>query len=397
MRILLTTFTFPPQANGIAESAQAQAFGLAKRGHQVTVATDYDAQRSACSWPEKVEVREFNVRGWQNLRIGITGEVQQYQDFLVSHRADILFCNAWQNWATDLAILASPRLPTKKVLLSHGFNAHVWPRQKKCPWGLGQWLGGWPYVARLPQMLRAFDHVAFLSERCDRGRFFDHWLASRLMKIPSSVIPVGVWPDLLNQPQTSFRAQYGIQTPYLLLNVGNYCERKNQISALRTFLNLGRQDATLVFIGSEFNDYSDALQKAGRNLPTGDPAGRSRVLMLEKLPRTAIYAAYQAADILVLSALDETQPIVLLEAMSTSVPFVSTDVGCVKELAGGVVVANESAMARAINRLLDDVELRRQLGAQGRAAVHSHYSWDKIVARYETLFLGLLNSSRAAV
>lgn len=397
MRILLTTFTFPPQANGIAESTQAQAFGLAKRGHQVTVATDYDAQRNACSWPENVEVREFKVRGWHNLRTGMTGEVQKYQDFLVSHPADILFCNAWQNWATDLAVLVSLRLPAKKVLLSHGFNAHVWPRQKKYPWGLGQWLGGWPYVARLPQMLRAFDHVAFLSERCDWGRFFDHWLASHLMKIPSSVIPVGVWPDLLNQPQPSFREQYGIQSPYLLLNVGNYCERKNQISALRTFLNLDRQDATLVFIGSEFNDYSDAMQKVCRNLQTGDPACRPRILMLEKLPRTAIYAAYQEADLFVLSARDETQPIVLLEAMSTSVPFVSTDVGCVKELAGGVVVENESAMAQAINRLLDNRDLRRQLGAQGRAAVHAHYSWEKIVARYETLFLALLSSKRAPV
>src|SRR5207249_11072681 len=136
----------------------------------------------------------------------------------------------------------------------------------------------------------------------------------------------------------------------LLLCVANYCDRKNQVVVLRAFRRAGLGDATLVFIGSEFNEYSRQLEQLDEALKPAFPAGR--VLLLEKVERRMTCAAVQAADLFVLSAKAETQPIVLLEAMASRTPFISTNVGCVVELPGGVVVRSEEELAEQMKALM---------------------------------------------
>src|SRR5205823_675996 len=102
-----------------------------------------------------------------------------------------------------------------------------------------------------------------------------------------------------------------------------------------------------------------------------------------------IYAAYQAADVFILSAKQETQPLVLLEAMAAGVPFISTNTGCVKEFPGGSVVPTGRETTQAVIRLLDDSNLRQKLGAQGRAACEVKYDWERVLDAYEELFARL--------
>src|SRR5207244_4122827 len=130
-----------------------------------------------------------------------------------------------------------------------------------------------PYLWSFPKLMRAFDHLIFLAERQDFGRFFDHWLAARIGKTPFSIIPIGIHLEDLQNSDLNFREHYGIdKNHYMLLNVANYCERKNQIATLRAFLSARRKDATLVFIGSEFEEYGAKLQRVHRQ--ARDPVGR---------------------------------------------------------------------------------------------------------------------------
>ena len=372
----------------MAEIAKAQAFGLARRGHEVTVATERDPARATERWPAHVTVREFSVSGAGNARSGCQGETAAYKRFIASLETDIILCNCWQNWATDLAVEVFPKTRAKKVILSQGFNAHLWHRHRRFAWGLGQWLLARSYVRRLPAMLKAFDHLIFLSSQRDRQRFYDHWMAGRLALTRRSILPNGVWLRELAERQPAFRQRHGIQTPHLVLNVANYCDRKNQMAALRAFAKLGRRDATLVFIGSERNTYSEQMVHLGRELLRAD--FQKHVLILTQVPRATIYSAYQAADIFLLPSKDETQPVVLLEAMGSGVPWVSTPTGCVREMPGGLIAHGETEMADALATLLNDSGRRRQLGEQGRAAVQSRYSWESVLQRYEALFEELL-------
>ncbi len=390
MRILVTSFTFPPQANGVAEAARTQSAGLAARGHEVTVATGFDAARSPEHSPPGVTVRQFKVSGAANIRGGCQGDTAGYGRFIASYGGDIILCNCWQIWTTDVAIQFFPATMARKVIVSHGFAAQIWHPSPRFAWGLGQWLFAQRYVLRLPRMMKAFDRLVFLSPRRDAGRFFDHSVARLFFPGRVSVIPNGVHLSDLEKAGADFRQRWNIGAKYLLLNVAYYSPLKNQLATLRDFMRSNRPDATLVFIGSEFNDYSAKMKALYESSRAEFP--RAQVLFLEKVPRQTINAAYRAADVFILSSTQETQPLAILDAMACGVPFISTNVGCVTDFPGGWVVPSGGRTTRAIHRLLDDPGLRRQLGEQGRAASLAKYDWKQVLNSYERLFAGLLHT-----
>ena len=388
MKILITSFTYPPQANGVSEAARTQSAELVERGHEVTVATGFDSTRSMEHWPAGVCVRQFKVSGAANTRGGCRGETASYGQFIASYEGDIILCNCWQNWATDVALEFFPKSKARKVMVSHGFSAHVWHPCRRFAWGLGQWLRAQPYVVRLPRMMKAFDHLVFLSSRCDAGRFFDHWVARRFVPGRISIIPNGVHLSELRKAPVDFRQRWNINTKHLLLNVAYYSELKNQLATLRDFMRANRPDATLVFIGSEFNDYSAKMKSYFESRHDRFP--RAQAVFLEKIPRQTINAAYRASDVFILSSRRETQPLAILDGMACGVPFISTNVGCVSDFPGGWVVSSGRRTTQSIHRLLDAPDLRRQLGEQGRGACMARYDWNQVVNAYENLFVRLL-------
>lgn len=367
----------------MAEVARTQAAGFVARGHQVTVATGWHAARTEAHAPPGVSVRQFRVSG--TLAIGgCQGEVAAYQEFLVREPADVILFHCWQDWAADAAQPVLARRAGAKVLLSHGFDAQVWKPMPRFPWGLGVWWRAKPYVRRLPEMMRVFDRLIFLSGQADRGRFFDVGVARRVCPERVTVIPNGVHLAEFKRSHGDFRKTHGLATKHLLLNVANYCDRKNQLATLQDFMAANREDATLVFIGGEFNDYQAQMMREQQKLHPRFP--RARVQCLEKIPKPQIYAAYQAADVFLLGAKFETQPLAILDAMAAGVPFISSDSGCVREFPGGLVVPMGTETTRAMHRLLDESASRRELGAQGRAACETKYDWERVLDAYEKLF-----------
>ena len=388
MKILIVTFTFPPHVGGVAEVARTQACGLAARGHDVTVATKFDPGRAPEHAPRHVTVRQFRVTGSCEVGRGYAGETADYQEFIANHPADILLFHCWQNWAVDLAVPVFGRTRSRKILLSHGVDAHVWRRQPRFPWGLGQWLRTLPYVLRLPRLMRSFDRLVFLSGQRDTGRFFDVWLAHRVCPERARVIPNGVHRAEFNRPRGDFRQNFGIHTKFLVLEVANYDDRKNQLATLRDFMAANRDDATLVFIGGESNAYQARVAAAHAEWRGRFP--KARVLFLEKIPKDMIYAAYQAADVFILGAKHETQPLAILDAMAAGAPFISTNVGCVREFGGGRVARAGRETTDTLHRLLDDESFRKELGRQGRAEVEEKYDWERVLDDYEKLFTELI-------
>ncbi len=96
-------------------------------------------------------------------------------------------------------------------------------------------------------------------------------------------------------------------------------------------------------------------------------------------------------DILALSSVSEACPMVVLEAMSSALPVVATDVGGVRELlapdtderAGLVIPPRDPvAMARAIRALVESPELAAQLGRNGRRRACEKFSLDQCSERH---------------
>lgn len=106
---------------------------------------------------------------------------------------------------------------------------------------------------------------------------------------------------------------------------------------------------------------------------------------------TELIRLMQQADIVVVPSLwDEVFGNVAVEAMSCGCAVVASDVGGLGYLTKkcGMVFARGNAreLATALERLLTDTALRRQLGAQCRRVAEEEYDWNLMGQKYHRLF-----------
>jgi L-malate glycosyltransferase len=106
------------------------------------------------------------------------------------------------------------------------------------------------------------------------------------------------------------------------------------------------------------------------------------------------------ADVFVLPSRTEAFPNAVLEAMASGLPIVATGVGGICELIeherNGLLVApgDPETLAAQICRLIDDEALASRLSRSARTHVHARYSFDRMVAQFEELYLNALRRSR---
>lgn len=97
--------------------------------------------------------------------------------------------------------------------------------------------------------------------------------------------------------------------------------------------------------------------------------------------RDDVIDVLDASDVLLHPSHTDAFPTALLEAFAASVPVVATAVGGIPEIVtdgeSGVLVApppQSEAVARALERVIDDQALRRRLGAAGRHRFEAEFS-----------------------
>lgn len=376
MKILISTFTFPPNKDGVSLAAWAMAEGFAEAGYEVTICTGFLSDRGDLRPHKNIRVEQFRLETTKNTKRDFPGESARYQNFLVAEQPDYLFCHCWEIWPTALAEAVFPLLRGRKIMVSHGYTTHLWCPNPQPFWGLGVLLRSIPKVFGLPWTMRKYDRVLFLSSAKNFDRFFDHLVASATVYRGARVVPNGTVADPDRGSPDEFRNRFGLRGKFFVLCVANYSERKNQELAVSVFRAAKLGNATLVFIGSEFNDYSTTVERLDKSLRRRFPSGE--VLLLEKLERCDTLAGIAACDLFLLTAKAETQPISLLEAMAAGRPFLSTDTGCVRELPGGLIARREAGLVSALRNLFRDPKLREDLGRKGREAVLSTFAQDKV-------------------
>jgi glycosyltransferase involved in cell wall biosynthesis len=105
-----------------------------------------------------------------------------------------------------------------------------------------------------------------------------------------------------------------------------------------------------------------------------------RIVSRVQVSQQELASLYQQAALLVLTSDEEGLGIVVLEAMASGVPVVSTRCGGPEMLVAHdqtgllVGVGDVQALAAAMQRILQQSEMARAMGTRGRAAVERHYS-----------------------
>lgn len=367
MRILHTVEYYEPSKGGAQEVIKQLSERLAQRGHAVTVATSYHPQRQFDEL-NGVRIRSFDVKG--NSVKGISGDKDRYQTFLRESDYDVIMNYAAQTWTTDLMFPLLDNINAKKIIAPLGYSRLHHPRYKK-------------YFTHLPRYLAKYDKIIYTSENYQDKYFGDTHGLSHL----AVIIPNGASLEEFSSAEGTFREKYGIQTRYLFLNVSNHYFAKGHLFVLNAFRRLCSEDCTLVIIGERPSRHTwFSCAPLCRSYSMLD----KRVRLLENVPREDVVSAYIDADLFLFGSKVECAPLVMYEAFASRTPFVTTDVGNVKDHGDIVsIIKRPGEMADTVRQLLANHELIKSKSRRAYEAFLEKHSWERVSSCYEELCLSL--------
>lgn len=211
-----------------------------------------------------------------------------------------------------------------------------------------------------------------------------------------SVIPNGVDTELFHPGEmATARHQLGLpQDAFLILFSGNLIPRKGVDVLLRAFARLKEeQQLRLVILGSgpeegPLRDLAESLEVA----PTVSFAGRKSF--------AAMPLWYQAADLFVMPSWAEGLSLAILEAMAAGRPVITTrpDTGNHDAVVSGVtgLLVNYGVveeLAQALQQLVEQPRLAREMGAAGRRRAEELFGWDQIAKATVEIYRELLRKT----
>jgi glycosyltransferase involved in cell wall biosynthesis len=384
MKILIVSFTFPPNRDGVSDAASAMTRGFLLCGWKLSVLTRrLSTPRTAFSWND-VDLTEYECGGTKYApKVIPFAESGSYEAYLGSKAWDAIIFHSYDA-SLFCALPHLNHLAGRKILVSHGYGALIWEKSPRFPYGLYGVLRRFLKSISMMFWMRRFDRIVYLSEQADFLGFYDHFIAKATGYKGRRVIPNGVDLAERGASNSDFRRTHGIPDgAFMLLCVANYSPRKDQAYGARAFRRAAVRGSFLVFIGSEFNEFSLKFQEEDtKDFGSSAPGN---IIWLEKQTRESTLNAYAACDAFLLSAYHEAQPISLLEAMRESKPWIARKAGCIARMEGGLCVKSENEMAFAIQRLADDPSLCKRLGQDGSHAVATRYNRQAYIESYRQL------------
>jgi glycosyltransferase involved in cell wall biosynthesis len=245
-----------------------------------------------------------------------------------------------------------------------------------------RWLRQWAY------------RVMILNEGMREEALKEHFPPHQLYWMPNPVDTSEFAPGSAGQ-RLEQRARLGIPAAApVVLYCGRLAPEKALPSLLDAFALVMRRipEAVLVLVGDGPLRAPLAEQAERLGLAAGNIRFAGRVAPAK------ICGWLQIADVFTLVSPSEGFPCALVEAMSTGLASVVSDIPGNRQLIDpeeqGLLVpfGDVEAIAGAIRRVLEDASLRGRMGEAARRRVVENYSTDKIAERYEALFGDALNN-----
>jgi glycosyltransferase involved in cell wall biosynthesis len=363
-------------------TAQVRAAGLAVR--VISTWREDDAFQSAAL----LQQRGVGVRMVGRAR----GKLSRHPDLVAALEqeiaaADVVHVHAVWEEIQHQACRAAQRVGKPYVFTPHGMLD---------PWNMtkSRWAKRLYLAARMRRNLRraALLHFTTQIER--------DWVARLKLPPPTVVEPLGL--DLSEYhplpPAGAFRGRY----PQLaggapiILFLGRIHYGKGLELLVPALAQMQRKDAILVAAGPDNVGYRAAAidPLIARHGVDG------RVLFTGMLAGTDKLAALADATLLALPSYHENFGLVVIEALAAGTPVVVSDqVNLHPEVAaagvGGVTPLDPAAIARELDRWLDDEPMRQRAAHAGPALVRERYGWDTIATRWREHYRRLVSTATA--
>jgi glycosyltransferase involved in cell wall biosynthesis len=329
----------------------AEAQGLARRGHELTLLCPLEARiyAEAPNWGLRTVALPIATKRLDGLFA--------LRRWLKAHRCDVLSTHSsTDSWLAALAAIGT-RLP---IVRTRHISAAV-PRN-----ALSRWL-----YSRAKRIVTAGEALKRdLIERTGVP-------VERIESVPTGADPAVYHPG----DKRAARSRLGLQGEATLIGI---------VATLRSWkghrylLEALPQGTTLVIVG-------DGPQRAALEAQVTAAGLQSRVRFAGN--QRDVVPWLQALDIFALpSYANEGVPQALLQAMLVGLPCVTTDVGSIGELAVDrrtaliVPPQDTAALRAALERLMRDAALREQLGAAARRHCAERMSYERMLDRMEAIY-----------
>jgi glycosyltransferase involved in cell wall biosynthesis len=197
--------------------------------------------------------------------------------------------------------------------------------------------------------------------------------------------------DFLELPISNFRKKNNLTNKKIILALGRMDPIKGFHLLIEAFSNISQtaKDWQLVFIGPD-NDYRNKLINRANELEC-----KSSITFLDPHYGEEKRMAYYSCDLFVIPSLFDAMTIVAVEAAACGKPILITNTSDFPGLIlnkGGIEVSPTIVdISKGITTLINDDQLRIELGTNGKKYVYENFEWTVLSKEYNNIFNSVKN------
>ena len=181
-----------------------------------------------------------------------------------------------------------------------------------------------------------------------------------------------------------------------ILNVSNFFPGKGQEHIFEIISKLpNTEEIVYIQICNDIDFEIGTLLENKWRLKAEKLKPKIKIKLIKNASREKVIAYFKQSNVFVFSSEKEVAPLVLLESMTASLPWVSTNIGNSEELKGGIKISTMKDSRfhsvfnnRIYNSFSDAIPKlwnNPLIGEEGRKQVEEKFDWKKILPQYKSL------------
>lgn len=384
MKIVFTVHTYYPNKDGVQYVTQYLAEGLAKLGHDITVITSWEKKEKECQVYNGVKIVRLYLKAKYSILVdGKREYCKTVYDYVED--CDCLINCCVQSPNNNVLLPLLKKIKAKKILYMHGMHRfEILPEERKDPkyylWHVimnKRWSLFYKYHKR---DFRRYDAMIDIHEESEAFQFMKKLGFKNKMEIIHNAVEDF---DSLNVLEEDIKNNPLLEEKYFLC-VANYNERKNQKDLVEAFTQIKEKNGYKLVLIGRGKEYATMLRELVRQNDE-----MKNIFILEDVPRNITQKYIKKTECGILSSRYEVYPIFIAETIACRKPFISTDVGCVREIPGGIIVKSIDELRDAMKRVIQDKNFNRKLGTEGYNYAYENLMQTDKIKQFEKLIKDL--------